>query len=119
MKKLFLAVLLVVGFGIVQVNAEEAKPKANPEKAIEGMKKGDKGTITGQITKIEGGKVSIKDAEKEMTVAAKWIGGAKKDGGGYDKDTMAKIEKLKVGDKVKVEWWFNEMPKIVSIEKVE
>ena len=46
-----------------------------------------------------------------------WI--APKDGGGFDKDTAKKVALLKVGDKVKIAWTFEEHRRIDSIDKVE
>ena len=90
--------------------ADEAKDKP---------KEGDKGQITGVIEKIDNGKVTIKSEEKTIIVMPRWAGKLPKDGGGFDKDVMAKVATLKVGDKVTVKWTFAEHYRIDSIEKTE
>ena len=121
MKKMLMAMVLVAGFAGFLVLGEDVKPAGKDVKKQEQQyKEGDTGTVTGVIEKIDKGKVTVKDGEKDITVWPKWVGGAPKDGGGFDKTVMAAIEKLKVGDKVKIEWVADkEHPRIKSIAKAE
>ena len=125
MKKFLLTALLVVSTGFYLVHAENAKDK-DKEKAKtakvddkQGYKDGDKGTMSGEITKIDKNRVTVKDGEKQLTFMPVWKGGAPKDGGGFDKDILEKIGKLKVGAKVKVSWHCEEHLRIDSIDKSE
>ena len=89
------------------------------EKKAEGPAKGDKGVVTGLITKIDAGKVTLKAGEKETVFWPYWRGGMPKDGGGFDKDMMKTISQFKVGDKVKISWTMEEHQRIDTIEKAE
>lgn len=76
-----------------------------------------KGVITAkeknwiEVSSEEGGKVKV---DRFMP---KWIGGNPKDGGGLDKEIVAKLEKIKKGDKVSVKWEYDERKRVVGIEK--
>jgi len=113
MKKILLMVVLLVGFAGFVVLGDDAKAgKASNQE--QQFKAGDTGTLTGTIGKIEKGKVTVKDGDKSTTVWPKFVNGAP------DKEIMAEVEKLKVGDKVKVEWVADkEHQRIKSIDKVE
>ena len=75
--------------------------------------------VTGVIAKIDGGKVTLKVGDTEEVFMPYWRGGMPKDGGGFDKEMMKKLEQFKVGDKVKITWTMEEHQRIDSIEKVE
>jgi hypothetical protein len=45
-----------------------------------------------------------------------WVGGLPKDGGGPDKKMVAEIAKVKVGSRVKIQWEFEERPRVLKIE---
>jgi hypothetical protein len=108
---LVVAALLVGLFSFVTFGVEEAAPA--------GPAKGDTGEIVGTITKLERGKVTVKNEQAELTVWPFWRGGMPKDGGGFDKDTLKQLASFKVGDKVKIAWVFEEHHRIKSIEKAE
>ncbi|MCX7008750.1 MAG: hypothetical protein NTY53_16125 [Kiritimatiellaeota bacterium] len=99
--------------------AAPSKPAPNPQGPAEKGPEGETGTLTGTITKMDGGKVTIKGAEKTLTVMPYWQGGSPKAGGGYEKGMMQQISAFKVGDKIKVEWKFAEHYRIEKIAKVE
>ncbi len=115
MKKILLAVFLMVGFTGFVVLGDDAKGgDKDSKKQEQQFKAGDTGTLTGTIEKIDGGKVTIKDGDKSTTVLPKYVKGSP------DKDIMAKVAKFKVGDKVKVEWVADkEHQRIKSIEKAD
>ena len=96
-----------------------SKPAPNPQGPAEKGNEGETGTLTGAITKLDGGKVTIKGAEKTLTVMPYWQGGSPKAGGGFDKVMMQQISAFKVGDKVTVGWKFAEHYRIEKIAKVE
>lgn len=78
-----------------------------------------KGQITGEITKKDGAKITVKGEERSLTLMPHWRGGMPKDGGGFDKEMVKRLEHFKVGDKVKVTWEFEEHYRIVAIEPVK
>ena len=46
----------------------------------------------------------------------KWIGGMPAAGGGLDKKTLATFEKLKIGQKIRLTWEYDERFRAVDIE---
>ena len=44
-----------------------------------------------------------------------WIGGMPKDGGGLDKAVLSTLNTFNVGDKVRLEWRFDERKRVVAI----
>ncbi len=76
-----------------------------------------KHVVVGEITKFDGSKVTVRSAEGEATYVPHWHGGNPKDGGGLDKDMVARLKEFKVGDKVSLTWEFNEHKRVIAIEK--
>ncbi len=95
------------------------KPAPNPQGPAEKGNEGETGKLTGTIIKVDGGKVTIKGAEKTLMVMPYWQGGSPKAGGGFDKGMMQQISAFKVGDKITVGWKFAEHYRIESIAKAE
>ncbi len=54
--------------------------------------------------------------EKGRRYVPNWVGGAPAQGGGFDKKTLKQFEPLKVGDRVRLEWTFEERPRVIRIE---
>jgi hypothetical protein len=79
-----------------------------------------KGTVTGVVTeKDDGGKwIEVKaDGEvKPRRYVPHWRGGAPKDGGGPDKKMVAEIKKVPLKSRVRLEWSFEERPRVEKIE---
>ena len=77
-----------------------------------------KGMLVGVV--VEKGKNSIKvkafGEEKPREYFPKWVGGLPKDGGGFDKKTLATFEKLKIGQKIRLTWEHQERFRAVEIE---
>ena len=105
-----LAMAVLACFCLAMAIAEEKKPD---------RAKGSKGTIIGELTKKDGGKITVKSATETMNLVPYWRGGNPSDGGGYDKDMMKRLEGFKVGDKVKVTWTLEEHYRIDSVDKAE
>ena len=84
------------------------------------------GEVTGKI--VAKGKEWI-DVKPQATGAApagpterympRWTGGNPADGGGFDKEMLAKIAERRVGDVVKVKWIAEERKRVVGLEVVE
>jgi len=76
------------------------------------------GTVVGVISKkgdtwIE---VTADGEEKGRRYVPHWRGGLPKDGGGLDKDMLKVLKGLKVGQRVRLEWEFEERPRVVKVE---
>ena len=82
---------------------------------------GDKGTINGLLTGKGENWIEVRadDAKESKRYIPNWIGGAPKDGGGADKATIEAIKKLRVPNRVKLDWAFTEHLRIVSVEMLE
>ncbi len=78
-----------------------------------------KGQITGTIIKKDGSKITVQGEDTRLTLMPHWRGGMPKDGGGFDKEMVKRLDQFKVGDKVKVVWEFEEHYRIVTIDRVE
>lgn len=100
----FVGGLTAVGLG--EAGADEKKTE----------KKG--GTVTGEVkAKGEAFVEVLADGEdKARRYVPHWRGGAPAAGGGPDKTMVAKIKDLKVGDRVRLEWEFEERARVVKIE---
>lgn len=82
-------------------------------------KEGDKGSFVGTVAEKAANWVRVKNDSASEQFMPKWIGGLPKDGGGFDKDMVAKIKDLKMGDKVEVTWEFSEHLRAVEIKVTE
>lgn len=88
--------------------------------AAEDKKAPDKkgGTVTGEVkAKGEAFVEVLADGEdKPRRYVPHWRGGAPAAGGGPDKTMVAKIKELKVGDRIRLEWEFEERARVVKVE---
>jgi hypothetical protein len=79
-----------------------------------------KGTVTGVVTKKdESGKwveVKADGEEKPRKYVPHWRGGAPVDGGGLDKKMVAELKKVPLRSRVRLEWVFEERPRVEKIE---
>jgi hypothetical protein len=112
------AAALVLGTcGSVPAFAGEGRAAADKK---ESDKKEEKksGTVVGEITAKGDNYVEVKadGEEKARRYVPHWVGGAPKDGGGPDKEMLKTIKELKVGSRVKLEWEFEERPRVVKVE---
>ena len=90
--------------------AEEPKKKDADE--------GKKGTVTGVVTAKADNWIEVKadGEEKPRRYMPNWKGGQPKDGGGLDKEIVAKIKEVPVKARVRLEWSFHERPRVEKIE---
>lgn len=79
---------------------------------------GKKGTVTGVVTAKGDNWIEVKadGEEKPRKYVPHWKGGAPKDGGGPDKDMVARIKEVPVKARVRLEWSFEERPRVEKIE---
>jgi hypothetical protein len=94
-------------FGMIVLGDEK---KAEPEKKS--------GTVVGGLSAKGEAWVEVKadGEEKARRYTANWVGGAPQEGGGPDKAIVKVIKTLKVGSRVRLEWKFDERPRVVKIE---
>ena len=99
-------VLLMVGTGLP---AGEKKTGKDEQR---------KGTVVGVLTAKGENYVEVKgDGEaKGRKYFPHWIGGTPAKGGGLDKAILKQIGQLKVGSRIRLEWDYEERPRIVRIE---
>jgi len=95
------------------------KPAAvEPKKeGHDAMKEGTKGVSVGTIVSLEKGKLVLRTKEGDLLFMPNWKGGMPKDGGGFDKAMLEKLEGFKAGDMVDIEWTWQERRRIDSIVK--
>ena len=80
-----------------------------------------KGTVTGVVVAKTKNSIKVKafGEEKEREYFPRWVGGLPAQGGGLDKKTLAAFEKLKVGEKIRLMWEYEERFRAVTIESLE
>jgi len=81
------------------------------------------GTVTGTVTakgdpakKENWIEVKADGEEKGRRYVPHWRGGLPKDGGGPDKEIIAEIKEVPIGSRVRIEWSFQERPRVEKIE---
>lgn len=76
------------------------------------------GSVVGVLTAKGTAWIEVKaDGEqKARRYVANWVGGAPQEGGGPDKKVVKLIEELTLGSRLRLEWKFDERPRIVKVE---
>jgi hypothetical protein len=108
--RVFLAALLVLVCGICAIAQDKKDEKKKDEPR--------KGTVTGIVAAKGDNWIEVKadGEEKARRYVPHWKGGLPKDGGGPDKDMVAKIKETAVNSRVRLEWEFEERARVVKIE---
>lgn len=77
-----------------------------------------KGTITGVVTAKAANWIEVKadGEEKGRRYIPHWRGGAPKDGGGPDKEMVAKLKDVPLKARVRLEWVFEEHYRVEKVE---
>jgi len=88
------------------------------EKKDERKEEPRKGTVTGLVSAKGENWIEVKadGEEKGRKYVPHWKGGAPKDGGGPDKDMVARIKDTPLKSRVRLEWVFEERPRVVKLE---
>jgi hypothetical protein len=99
--------LLVFALAVTGFAADD--PKKDGEK---------RGTVTGVVTAKGDNWIEVKadGEERARRYVAHWRGGNPKDGGGPDKETVAKIKEVPLKARIRLEWSFQERPRVEKIE---
>ncbi|CAN5436160.1 hypothetical protein BH11PLA2_BH11PLA2_25650 [soil metagenome] len=110
---LLFAVMLLGTAPVVAEDKKETKPHAKEEPPKE-----KKGTVTGVVTAKDEKWIEVKaDGEdKARKYVAHWRGGNPKDGGGPDKEMLAKFKEIPLNARVRLEWVFAEHMRVEKIE---
>jgi hypothetical protein len=76
------------------------------------------GTVVGTLTKKGDSFIEVKadGEEKARRYVPRWVGGAPAQGGGPDKKLLKAFKGLKVGSRVRLEWEFDERPRVLRVE---
>jgi hypothetical protein len=103
---LFLGMALCVGATAGEKKPDTKKPKKKS------------GTVTGTLVAKHPNAIEVKadGEEKARRYVPRWVGGLPARGGGLDKKMVAIIKGLKVGSRLRIEWEFDERPRVVKIE---
>lgn len=82
---------------------------------------GKKGTVIGVVTDKGTNFIEVKadGEEKARRYVPDWVGGLPSQGGGFDKDMIAAIAKVPLGARVKLDWKFEERPRVVKLEVLQ
>lgn len=109
LQRLFVTGVLMIGLAIT-ANAQEKKDAKKDEER--------KGTVSGVVTAKGDNFIEIKadGEEKPRRYVPHWKGGAPAQGGGPDKDMVAKIKETPLKARVRIEWVFEERPRVEKIE---
>src|SRR5438105_14964650 len=108
---------LLAVLGALLIGGSAASSLASgEEKAKDGKKKS--GTVVGEITAKDEKWIEVKadGEEKARRYLPYWRGGLPKAGGAPDKEMLKTIKGLKVGQRVRLEWEFDERPRVVKVE---
>jgi hypothetical protein len=105
-----LALPLAVGTAGDQKPGEKDAAKKGEERR--------KGTVTGVVTAKGRSWIEVKGdgEEKARRYVPHWRGGVPADGGGPDKEMVARISEIAVNSRVKLDWVFEERPRVEKIE---
>jgi hypothetical protein len=102
------ALLASAGLGQQQAGAKKEEKKRS-------------GTIVGTLTEKGPNFIEVKAAgeEKARRYVPQWVGGNPNQGGGPDKKVLKLFEGLKVGDRVRLEWEFDERARVLHVEALK
>lgn len=113
--------LMVMGplFGLTACLAEDKKPEE--KKSAKKEEAGRKGTVSGVITAKGENWIELKadGEEKARRYLPLWRGGLPADGGGLDKEMVAKIKGTPLNTRVQLEWEYDERPRVVKITNLK
>lgn len=115
-----LALTLVAGLtvlwsGSAALLAQDKKEGGKDEPKVK------KGKLMGVVVAKTKNSIKVKafGEEKEREYFPHWVGGLPKDGGGPDKKMLATFEKLKVGQKIRLTWEWEERFRAVEVEVLD
>jgi hypothetical protein len=95
-----------------------ADQRPDEEHATRESEKSRKGMVTGVVTAKGENWIEVKGdgEERARRYVPHWLGGAPATGGGPDKEMVARIKEIPIHSRVKLDWVFEERPRVVKIE---
>jgi hypothetical protein len=105
----------VLRFAAVAILLAIVGPAAAQEAKKDAEKKG---TVTGVVTGKGDNWIEVKadGEEKARRYVPHWRGGAPDKGGGPDKEMVARLKEVPLKARVRLEWTFEERPRVEKIE---
>ena len=103
----------MLAFGLIATSgSQEKKDEKKKDEEVR------KGTVTGIVTAKGDNWIEVKadGEEKARRYVPNWKGGLPKDGGGPDKKIVAEIKEIVVKSRIRLEWSFQERPRVDKIE---
>ena len=103
----------MLAFGLIATSgSQEKKDEKKKDDEVR------KGTVTGIVTAKGDNWIEVKadGEEKARRYVPNWKGGLPKDGGGPDKKIVAEIKEIVVKSRIRLEWSFQERPRVDKIE---
>src|SRR5947209_5707892 len=102
-------------FGVVLILAAGLLPVWGQEKKEPEPKSG---TVTGVVSAKAEKWIEVKadGEEKARRYVPHWVGDDPSKGGGFDKKMVAELAKVPVSSRVRLEWEFDERPRVIKIE---
>ena len=109
-RRAVLVIIMLLGAtGLGSASLAFAAADANPA--------AQSGTMAGTVVEKGDNWIRVKapggESERFMP---RWIGGMPADGGGLDKEMLAQLANIKVGDKVQLRWVMDERKRVVEIK---
>jgi hypothetical protein len=97
---------------LAAVRAGDETPDTKKEEQVR------KGIVTGVVTAKGENWIEVKGdgEEKARRYVPHWRGGAPADGGGPDKEMVARIKEVPLKSRVKLDWVFEERPRVEKID---
>lgn len=79
------------------------------------------GTVVGILAAKTDNTIDVKadGEEKPRRYVPQWVGDAPAQGGGFDKTMLKTIKELKVGSRIRLEWKYEERPRVVKVEVIK
>jgi hypothetical protein len=106
----------------------DGERRRDGEKRDGDRKDGDKKDVAKEGQTVEGTlsakgenwiEVKADNSEKTAKFIPQWIGGTPDKGGGFDKEVLEKIGKLKVGSRVLVHWKQDEHLRVINVKAID
>lgn len=110
--------VLMLGLALTFLVATGSTRSQAPKDKKEGKPAVRKGEVTGVVTGKGDNWIEVKGdgEEKARKYVPHWRGGNPDKGGGPDKAMIAEIKKVPVKSRVRLEWSFEERPRVEKIE---
>lgn len=112
------AQLMVTGMLLVTLVVAGTQAQDNKKEQKEGKSVLRKGEVTGMVVAKGDNWIEVKadGEEKARKYVPHWRGGNPAQGGGLDKKMIAELKEIPVKSRVRMDWTFEERPRVEKIE---